>query len=380
MKYLLGILAVALLGMGLAFMLTSGEGKKQAWRPGEPLPVERVKIGVLYLSDPSKETSGYTCSHEAGIRAMQRELGISDSQIIRKMNVSDSDAAAATHVMLECIMAGANIIIATSFNYMEASASLAAQYPNVVFATVGVQERNSANFSIYYGRMYQAKYLGGVIAGLRTRSNKIGYVAAMDKENFLVTSAVNAFALGVESVNPKARVHLKVTHRWFDPEGEREAAWTLILNGCDVIAQYCNTPNPQIMASEAGVWGLGYSSDMQYAAPDAVITSMIWNWGVYYTDLVRSVIDGSFFPEFHLGDLRDGLVELAPFNQPLLPAGAASMVASARERIESGEFRVFEGTLRTNDGQIIGREGRRWSDNEMMDNMRWYYHNIVEVE
>jgi len=147
-----------------------------------------------------------------------------------------------------------------------------------------------------------------------------------------------------------------------------------------VIAQYCDTTNPQIMAQEAGMWGIGYNSDMWHDAPDAVVTSVIWNWGVYYTHLVQSVINGTFTTTPYYGDLNDGLVGLAPFNEPLLPAGAAEAVAAARGKIVSGEFGVFEGALETNDGQVVGVQGHRWSDEEIAHTMRWYYHNVVEAE
>ena len=378
MKYIAGILIVAVLGIGLALMLAPAKNREQAWQIGSPLAKERVKIGVLYFSAPVRVISSDAYSHDAGLRAMQRALGISDSQIIRKTNVPGSEPAT-MHAMLECIMAGANIIIVTSSSYMAATEALAAGHPNVIFAVVATHGQSSTNLTTYYGRISQAKYLGGIVAGLRTSSNKIGYVAAKGQDNQLVTSAVNAFALGVASVNPKARVHRKVMHRWFDPNGEYWAAYDLIMRGCDVIAQYSDTPGPQIMAQQAGMWGIGYNSDMHHVAPEAVVTSVIWNWGVYYTYLVQSVIDGSFTAKPYLGDLGDGMVGLAPFNEPLLPAGAAEAVAVAREKIVSGQFGVFEGLLKTNDGQLVGVEGR-WPDVEIVRNMRWYYHNVVEVE
>ncbi|MDR2050619.1 MAG: BMP family ABC transporter substrate-binding protein [Deltaproteobacteria bacterium] len=346
--------------------------------PGKPLDKGQVRIGVIHVSNPNQETSGYAYAHQQGIRRMQRELGLRDDQIILKINISDTNQAETELAIRECIADGANVIIATSWWHMDVCEKLAPEYPGVIFANATGTKHNDTNFTNYFGRMYQARYLSGIVAGLRTRARKIGYVAAMGKENSEVSGGLNAFALGVESVNPKARIYVRVLHRWLDPTGESQAARLLIEEGCDVIAQHCNTPNPQIEAQKAGVWGIGFNSDMEADAPEAVIVSAVWNWGVYYTHLVRSVMDGSFTTTPYEGSIDDGMVELTPFNEALLPAGAAEAVASARIRITSGNFGVFDGEMRTNDGKIVGKPGTTLPDSEIIGDMNWYYHNIIE--
>ncbi|MDR2527602.1 MAG: BMP family ABC transporter substrate-binding protein [Synergistaceae bacterium] len=362
----------------LLFFLARFESKEAEWRPGIPLAKERLKVGVLYLSNPTQETAGYSFAHEAGIKAMQKKIGLRDEQILRRVNVRHGSVQAVEHTIMECVFEGANVIVGTSGSYTAACEDLAFKHPDVVFVAVSGNRRNKTNFTHYYGRVYQARYLSGVVAGLRTVTNKIGYVTAMGKENSEVTSGVNAFALGVESVNPNARIYVEVTHRWFYPEGETQAARALIESGCDVIAQHCDTPNPQIEAQRAGVWGVGYSSDMKKNAPDAVLTSVVWNWGVYYEKLARSVIDGSFTTEPYLGGLEDGMVEITPLNEPLLPPGATEALAAARKRIQSEGFNIFEGAMETNDGRIIGYEGGRLSYGEIVGAIDWYYRNITE--
>jgi basic membrane protein A len=118
---------------------------------------------------------------------------------------------------------------------------------------------------------------------------------------------------------------------------------------------------------------------MREEAPEAVLTSTVWNWGIYYSRLVLSVIDGTFTTEPYFGGLNEGVVGLAPFNEGLLPAGAAEAVADGRRRIESGEFDVFDGVMETNDGLTIGEEGARLTDAEIWTSLNWYYRNVVEV-
>jgi basic membrane protein A len=377
-KSFFAILA-ALLFFGCAFVFLGTErGDKLQWSPGLPLNRELVKIGVIHVSDPVSETSGYAFAHEIGIRDMQKEVGLRDEQIIRRINVSDTDQPASEHAIRECIADGANIIIATSWWHMDVCEKLAGEYPNVIFANATGVRRNETNFTNYFGRIYQARYLSGIVAGLRTRTNKIGYVAAMCKDNSEVTGGLNAFAIGVESVNPDAIILVRLLHRWLDPTGEAMAARALITEGCDVIGQHCNTPSPQIEAQASGVWGVGYNSDMAVDAPNATIVSVVWNWGVYYTHLVRSVIDGTFTTAPYFGGVLDGMADITRLNESLLPPGVAESVVFARERIKNGEFGVFDGVMETNDGRTLGREGETLSDGEITGGIDWYYRNVVE--
>jgi basic membrane protein A len=375
-RSVLSVVFLFLLAAGAA--LTGCEKPPEDWKPGRPLARELLKIGVIHISNVEVASSGYAYAHDIGIREMQRRIGLKDEQIIRKINVSDSDPATTEHAMRECIAQGARLIIATSWNHRDVCEKLAGQFPGVVFANATGDKRNASNLTNGFGRIYQPRYLSGIVAGLKTQTNKIGYVAAMGKDNSEVTSGLNAFALGVESVNPEARIYVRVTHRWFDPSGEALAARRLIEGGCDVIAQHSNTTGPQIEAQKAGKWGIGYNSDMRAEAPRAVISSVVWNWGVYYTRLAQSVLDGDFTTQPYLGDLKDGMVSLTPLHEALTPPGAAAAVDAARKRMESGEFDVFEGVLETSEGRRVGAEGERLSYGEISGGMNWYYRNVIE--
>jgi basic membrane protein A len=380
MKKRILLLAALTSAMGIVFILGYGRiGIKPDWRPGDPLDKNLVNIGVIHVSDPENENSGYAYAHYLGIQKMKDELGLRDDQIINKVNVSDIDMAAAEMALRECLSSGANIIFATSWSYMGLCEKLANEYPGVVFAHASGSKYNDRNFTNYFGRIYQARYLSGVVAGLKTVTGKIGYVAAMGKDSSEVTSGLNAFAMGVESVNPDARVYVRVSHRWLDPVGESQAARYLIKEGCDVIAQHCNTSNPQIEAQRAGVWSIGYNSDMKNDAPDSTVVSVLWDWGVYYSRLVSSVIDGTFTASPYMGDIKDGMVGLTEFNERFLPEGTADAVRSARERIEGGENSIFEGEMETNDGRIVGKPGEKLSDSEIVIGIDWYYRNIIEL-
>jgi len=344
------------------------------WSPGQPLDKDEIKIGMIYLDEAE---SGWSYSHELGILETQKAFGFSDDQIIRKLNVSEEDASNIESAISEAIAEGANVIIAPSWGFMDVCEQMAGEHPDVIFAHASGYKHNDTNFTNYFGRLYQARYLTGIAAGLKTQSNKIGFVAAQGVSNSEVTGWLNAFAMGVESVNPDAQIYVSVTHSWFYPAGERKAAQELIAEGCDVIAQHCDTAEPQIAAEQAGAWGIGNNVDMSSIAPDAVITSAIWNWGSYYTFLIGSIIDGSFATEPYLGGLADGMVGIAPLAPALSTQEMADAIDAAKENIIQGNLVIFSGEMKTNDGRIIGTPGGTLSDSEIAVGIDWYYHNII---
>lgn len=336
---------------------------------------EDIKVGVIHITDPA-EGSGYTYTHDLGIQGMQKNIGLDDSQIVRKNNVNDTDATAIENAIRECIEDGCNVIFATSWGFMDTCEALAEEFPQVIFSHGTGYKSNGVNFNNYFGRIYQARYLAGIAAGLKTESNKLGYVAAMGQDNSEVTGGINAFAMGAYSVNPDCEVYVKVTNSWFDPEGETQAAQALVDLGCDVIAQHCDTPNPQTVAEQNGVWGVGYNSDMSKDAPKAVLTSVMWDWSVYYTTAVQSVIDGTWFGENYFGGMNEGLVTIAPLSD-LCADGTKEAVEAAKEQITKNGFNVFDGVIETNDGSTVGTEGSTLSDGDITGNMNWYFKNVV---
>ena len=338
---------------------------------------EDIKVGVLYLSDPA-EGSGYSYTHDLGVKGMQENLLLSDDQIERKI-VDDSDEKATEKAIEECLSDGCNIIFSTSWGYMQVTADMAEKYPDVYFSHGTGYMSNGKNFNNYFGRIYQARYLSGIVAGMNTKDNKIGYVAAQDSSNSEVTGGIDAFAIGVESVNPKAKVYVDVTNSWYDEKKEKEASERLLDMGCDVMTQHCDTPYPQTLAQEKGVYGIGYNSDMSKETPDSCLTSVIWNWSAYYTSAVKSIIDGTWDRSNYYGGMAEGLVgitDLASF----AAEGTQQKVDEATAGILSGDNNVFDGVLETNTGKKIGKKGKTLDDATITGKINWYYRNVVVLK
>lgn len=339
---------------------------------------DKINVGVIHLSDPA-EGSGYTYTHDIGIQGMQQNLGLSDSQIIRKNNISDTDEAATRKAIQECIDAGCNIIFTTSWGYMQTTADMAEEYPDVYFSHGTGYMSNGKNFNNYFGRIYQARYLSGIAAGLNTKTNKIGYVAAMGLDNSEVTGGIDAFALGIYSVNPDAKVYVKVTNSWYDPKGEEEAAKTLLNMNCDVIAQHCDTVYPQTLAQEKGVYSIGYNSDMSKEAPEACLCSVIWNWSAYYTSAVQSVIDGTWDGSNYYGGMNENLVSITPIAD-FAAASTQEKVNMAKQQILSGKNGVFDGVIETNTGATVGTAGKTLDDAVITGGINWYFKTVSVIE
>ena len=338
------------------------------------IPKEEIKVGVLHLSDPA-EGSGYTYTHDLGIQGMQQNLGLSDDQIIRKINVNDSDTQETRQAIQECIDEGCNIIFTTSWGYMETTAEMAEEYPEVYFSHGTGYLSNGKNFNNYFGRIYQTRYLSGIVAGLKTKTNKIGYVSAMGTDNSECTGGVDAFAIGVESVNKAAKVKVAVTNSWYAPDDEKKASDALIAAGCDVLAQHCDTTAPQEASQDNGTWSIGYNSDMSKETPKATLTSVIWNWSAYYTSYISSIINASYDGKNYYGGMKENLVSLTELSS-LCESDTADKIKEAKENIISGKFGVFDGVLKTNTGKTVGKEGKTLDDATITGKINWYYHNV----
>ncbi len=336
---------------------------------------KEFKVGVLHIN-PVSSTSGYTYAHQQGIIAMQNALSLKDSQIIIKDSIDDNNSSAINTAIEELIEAGCNMIIGTSFGYMEELQNYANEYPNIIFShgtgsldTFGEGKNN--NMNNYFGRIYQARYLSGIVAGLSTTSNKIGYVSAFGTTIAECTSGVNAFALGVQAVNPDAVVYVKTLNSWYDPANEAAYAKALIDMGCDVIAQHCDTEQPSVEAQKAGVYSIGYNSDMSKAIDNGeqtVLTSVVWNWGVYYTAAVREAMkcfeNGEFkntdawvaFGNYY-GSYADGLYDITPLSSEV-SSDAASILELVKEEMRKGttDWDVF-----TNKALSFTKENEVWT-------------------
>lgn len=320
-----------------------------------PIPAEEIKVGAVFIGP---KDDGFSGAHYNGIEGMKEALGLKDEQILYKFNVAENSEC--ENALRELVDAGCNIIFGNSWGFMDYMNEMADEYPEVVFSHCSGYKNNGVNFNNYFGRIYQARYLAGIAAGLKTESKLIGYVAAWP-DNAEVNGGINAFALGVQSVNPEAVVYVKYINSWGDPTLEKQTAEALLALGCDVIAQHVDSDMPQVAAQEAGKFGCGYNTDMTPSAPDAHLTAPIWHWSSVYTAQVKDRIEGNWKPVNYFLGLAENMVDISPLSKNVAE-GTAEAIEAARQKILSGEWDVFTGPLFNNKGEQVLEDGARLAD------------------
>ena len=359
MKKQLSFLLVAVLVLSL--VLAGCGGSKPADKPAD----KEMVVGFIYVGPIGD--GGYTFAHNEGRLQVEEKLGV---KTLYKENVAEDDQEV-MNAVADMIDQGATVIFATSFGHMDGLEKSSKEYPNVAFMHCS-GFKMTENMGNYFGRMYQARYLSGIVAGLKTETNNIGYVGAFEIPE--VVRGLNAFTLGVQSVNPEAVVNVRWTQTWYDPATEKEAAKALLDSGADVIAQHQDTAGPQQAAEEAGAFSIGYNTDMKAAAPAAYMTAPIWNWGPYYVSQVQLVMDGKWEAESYWGGMADNIVDLAPLTE-LAPAEAAELIETAKAKFISGETDVFVGPIFDNKGNLKVAEGQKLTDEEMLS-MDWFVQGV----
>ena len=355
MKKILALVMAIVMVMALA---ACGAPATQTPGTGEGTAAPALKIGAIYINSKS-DTAGYTFAHHNGITTAMKELGMDvDTQLLIRDNVPEEDQAVKDAVDALAGQ-GADIIFGISFNYLNAMNEKATEYPEIIFSHATGYLCNDTNFNNYFGRIYQARYLAGIAAGLKSLeigNNKVGYVAAFTTALAETASGINGFALGVQSVNPNAEIYVKNLNSWADEANEKAFAEELIKSvGCGVVSQHCDSAQPQIAAQNNNAFGCGYNSDMTADAPKAHLTAAIWNWNVYYGTAIKAAIacegDASKFVEkmggnAYYGGLKEGFVDVSPLTENCAK-GTDKAVEAVKALIVSGEWDVFSGVKLT---------------------------------
>jgi basic membrane protein A len=296
-----------------------------------PVAAEEKKLKAAFVYVDPLGDHGWTYAHDLGRKYIEEKMGVETAYT---ESVSGPDTE---RVIRGYAQEGYDIIFTTSFEYMDPTIEVAADFPDTVFEHCS-GFKTAENAGNYFGRIYQARYLTGLVAGKMTKANVLGYVAAHPIPE--VIRGINSFTKGVREANPDAVVKVVWTGSWFDPAKEKEAALSLISAGADVIAQHQDTPAAQEAAQDSGVYSVGYNSDMSPFAPDAHLTAPVWRWEVYYEQVINDVKAGTWKPTSYWGGLKEGMVDIAPFGK-MVPQDVADMVMKRRQEIIDGTFNVW---------------------------------------
>lgn len=345
MKKFLAVLLVLVLSMS-ALAGCGGGGTEE---PG-PAGDSELIVGFIYIG-PATD-GGFSEAQDRGRQAMEAHFGGKVKTLIAE-SIPEEKQEVKT-AALNMMDQGATVIIGTSFGYMDTLDELAQEYPDTKFIHFSGNKMNDTNFGNYFGAMEEPRYLAGIVAGMMTETNKIGYVAAFPYTELLI--GINAFTLGAQSVNPDVEVKVVYTNAWVDAANEKAAAEALLAQGCDVLEQHCDTTGPQIAAEAAGAYAIGYNMDSRAAAPGAFLTAPIWHHEAFYIKTIQEILDGTWKPESYYGTMKDGYVGLAELSD-LVPADVKAQVEEVQAEIEAGNFPIFVGPIKDNTGKIVVEEG-----------------------
>ncbi len=352
------VMCVIIMGM---FLINEQEGDTNIIN-------ETTKVGVILNTVKNDRSWGQ--SHYEGMEKTARELNLSVTYCENVPETSECES-----VIDNLVADGCRIIIAASFGYEESAIKCAEKYPDVYFFQVSGEETRD-NLSSFYGRIYQMRYLSGIVAGMQSETGELGFVAAFPISH--VIRGINAFALGVRSVKPDAKIYVRFANSWSDKSADEEAA-NYILNhnpGIDVLAMHTDSTKVMDVASERGVWAVGYNCDNSGIYPDIQLTAPVWAWENFYTPHILECLSGKFEGKKYWDGIDTGLVALAPLMDNVKP-GTQEKVDEAFERMQSGSFDVFYGPLKDQEGDTRIAAGESMSDSEMLGNFDWYVEGVV---
>ena len=373
-------LPLALLAASLA--LTGCKKKEEpAAAQAQPAPLsakaskaipqpESGKFNVAFVYVGPVGDGGWTWAHDQGRRYLE-EKGAAHTAFVESV----AEGAEAEQVVRSLARKGFDLVVGTSFGYMDAMEAAAGEFPQTKFVHIAGYKDNGKNFGSLFGAMESMKYLSGMIAGARAKADgqtKLGYIAPYPIPE--VVRLGNALMLGAKKTCPECSMEIRWISSWFDPAREREAAESLFKSGAWVVVTGADTPGPVTAAKDAGRWAIGYDSVNACSfAPERCLSTSYWNWGPTYLKLVEQMKAGTWNGGHEYLDVDSGLVGEFGFHgdqkpQPGVPADVVPLVKQTLAQMQSGaltRFDLFAGPLEDNEGHALLKAGEKLDQKDL---------------
>ncbi len=326
-----------------------------------------LKVAFVYVSPANEE--GWSQQHDIGRQKVEKFFG-DKIQITTLENIPDN--ADAERVLRDLCEQGYKLIFATSFGYMNGAHKVAKDFPDVKFEHC-TGFKTAANVNNYTARFYEARYMAGILAGKQTKTNILGYVAALPIPEVL--QGINAFTLGAKSVNPNVEVRVVWTSSWYDPAKEGDAAKSLIGQRCDVITHHTNSTAVAAACEDAKIPVISYNSAMKKAAPTMLLAGVVHFWDTYYQKRIQDVLDGTWKPEPVWGGAPEHMIDVIEVSKDADPE-AVKQMRDVYAKMEKREFHPFTGPIVTNDGREVIPAGKTATDQELLS-MEWFVQGVT---
>jgi simple sugar transport system substrate-binding protein len=329
---------------------------------------EPLKVGFVYVAPLTD--AGWVRQHDEGRRAVEAALG---TRVKTTYVENVAEGADSERVIRDLAATGHQLIFTPSFGYMEPTLKVAQEFPDVKFESI-TGYKTAPNVAVANARYFEGRYLAGIAAGRMTHTNVAGYVAGFPIPEVL--QGINAFALGMRSVNPKAEVKVVWLNVWFDPTRERDAAMTLFNQNVDVIAFHTGSSAVMAAAQERGKLAVAYHSDMRKIAPDAQIVAVTHQWGRYYTQRAQAVLDGRWKSGRVWGGVREGMIKVDGFGAKV-PKAVQDEVLARQKDIAKGKLHPFHAgqAVLDNEGRQVIAKGQTLSDEQILK-MNWLVQGV----
>jgi basic membrane protein A len=334
-----------------------------------PAPQVPLKIGFVYVTPVTD--AGWVRQHEDARKAVDAALG---ARVKTTYVDNVAEGADAERVIRDLAQQGNKLIFTPSFGYMEPTMKVAKDFPDVKFESV-TGYKLAPNVATANARYYEGRYLAGIAAGRMTKTNVAGYVAGFPIPEVL--QGINAFTLGMRSVNPNAKVSVVWLNEWFDPPKERDAAMALFNQNADVVAFHTGSTAVMAAAQERGKMAIAYHSDMRRIAPDAQLVAVTHQWGGYYTQRAKAVLDGSWKSGNVWGGVKEGMIRVGDFGTKV-PKAVQDEVLARQNDIAAGKlqpFRAVAADVRDNEGHVVIAKGAQLSDEQILK-MNWLVEGV----
>ena len=320
-------------------------------------------IRVAFVYDKTPETSGWIYGHELGRQHVESAFG---GRVLTKAyeNAMGQDPV---EVLEQAVADGNEIVFTTSPRLLNPSLAVAVKYPNKIFLNCSLNKPHRY-IRTYYARMYEVKFIIGAIAGVLTENDKVGYVC--DYPIVGQIAGINAFALGVQMVNPRAKVYLE----WTSVQGTYVALARLRKRGIDIISSMDFAKPGSGGLNSFGLFKLDENGKLNLAMP-------VWHWGVYYEKLIRSILNRTMKQEYESSNkalnyywgMSAGVVELICSNN--LPNGVRKLTELLKNTISEGIYNPFKGPFCTQSGETVDHEGEGLNFEQIIT-MDWLAENV----
>ncbi|MCP3944763.1 MAG: BMP family ABC transporter substrate-binding protein [Desulfobacteraceae bacterium] len=353
---------------------------------------KKLKAGFIYIGPVGDY--GWSYAHNLGRKFAEEKLPWLET--ISVESVTESDSARIIDRLIQ--QQKCDVVFTTSFGYMDNTLSAAAKYPDKLFMHCAGFKR-SANMENYFGDLYQMYYLNGIMAGALTKTNKIGYVAAFPIPELV--RHIDAYALGIKAANPKAKLNVRWINAWYGPDKAREAAQSLIAEGCDALAFTEDTPAVVEVGQEQTqkgkqIYTFSHYSPMQSYGKDSVVSGQLMDWGGMYVKILKDIHDGKWTNKdiWWLAKEKAALLGGSTtdiINPKFIPALKKAMIDSRElgkisaydlvmkryDQMRQGVdvFEPFTGPITDNKGKIQIKAGAKASKQDLLD-MMYYVDNV----